>query len=297
MQFKQLETFIEVVRNKSFTTAAENLFVSQPTVSNQVAELERSVGAKLLKRSTREVELTEVGREFLKYAEDILKRRDDLQELVDNFNRPEILHGSITIGASSAPAEYILPKIMADFSKLENNISFELIGADSREIAYKVLEEELEFGIVGSIYKRTGLKYTELMSDRLILIAPTNRDFLEAGQKIPLIRRELGSGTGRELEFFLKQESDLADRLQSIAIMPSNQAVVEAVAAGLGISLVSGIAAKEALESRRVQEIKLSATADEASRQFYLVDKTNRQKSAASEAFRDYLIKSIANLA
>ncbi len=296
MQLKQIEAFLEVVKSNSFTAAAENLFVSQPTISNQVAELERKLKAKLLYRSTREIELTPLGREFFIGAEKLIQQRDELLELVKNFYSTDSVAGTLRIGASSAPAKHLLPQILAGLVQENPELKFTIVDGDSRRIIYDLLNGDIEVAVVGTVYRRAGLEYTEIKEDKLVFIAPPEAPYLKEdqsleleGEKIPFIKREIGSGTGRELELYLRENPELAKRLRSIAELPSNEAVVEAVAAGLGCSIVSEISAREAIAQKRVSKIK--GLQPENQRKFYLVTKNKVEATPLAEVFIQYILK------
>ncbi|MDO5734278.1 MAG: selenium metabolism-associated LysR family transcriptional regulator [Eubacteriales bacterium] len=297
MQFKQLEAFLEVVKHKSFTLAAERLFLSQPTISTQISELEKTLGAKLFARSTREVELTPLGEDFANGAAKLLQLRDELLENARNYYSEEGLRGTVRIGASTAPAKHLLPRWLAGMSENYPGLRFVLTEKDSREVIFSLLANEIELGVVGGVYKKRGITYTEICRDRLVFIAPKDAPYLnaqaelkiEAKTKIPFIEREQGSGTRLSTAAFL-QGSELQESLSFCAELSSNEAVVEAVAAGLGCAVVAALAAAEAIEQGRVIAVKNMQPEEE--RSFYLVRRTKGELSPQAKALAEYILSS-----
>ena len=115
IDFRHLETFCRVAEVKSFSRAAEDLFLTQPTVSGHILALEKSLSLRLFDRTGREVRLTQAGEVFLRYASKILTIRKDLLNALSEFSQG--IRGELSLGASTIPGEYLLPKLMGDFKK------------------------------------------------------------------------------------------------------------------------------------------------------------------------------------
>ena len=144
---KHLETFCKVAELESFSRAGEAVYLTQPTVSGHIASLEQSVGLKLFDRLGRRVALTNGGRIFYRYAKEILKLRDEAHNALSEFSH--LIKGRITIGGSTIPGEYFLPRVMGGFHKAVPGITISLIIADSQEIVDLLIAGGIEVGVVG----------------------------------------------------------------------------------------------------------------------------------------------------
>lgn len=116
MEFNQLESFIKVVKFKSFSLAAKELYTTQPTVSNNIKNLEKELNTTLLDRNSKTISLTDSGKLFYKYAVELVNIRDKAKFAIADHDCK--VEGVIEICASSIPEEYILPYVIKDFSKI-----------------------------------------------------------------------------------------------------------------------------------------------------------------------------------
>jgi DNA-binding transcriptional LysR family regulator len=110
MEFKQLQSFVEVVRNRSFTKASQELFISQPTVSMHISQLESELGVRLIIRTTKSIEVTDLGRKLYEYAVNLLAMRDRMIANCSLQNRR-----ILSLGASTIPSAYVLPRVLPEF--------------------------------------------------------------------------------------------------------------------------------------------------------------------------------------
>lgn len=211
MDFKQLQSFISVVRCKSFTEAAEELGISQPTISTHIRILEEELNSRLIVRTAKSFEVTPRGTELFECAQNILKLRDDM---INRWNG----HDSkvIRLGVSTIPSAYILPEILPTFGKSHEDIYFVVTQSDSRGIIDAVHKGSYELGLVGMKTDDEQLVFRKFYQDRLVMIAPVNDYFLEMKdtgsfsleevlQEQPVILREQGSGTGKSASAFLEK--------------------------------------------------------------------------------------------
>lgn len=148
MEFNQLESFLSVIKHKSFSKAAKELYRTQPTISNNISALEKELKVTLLDRKNKTITLTESGRILYKYAAELVNIREEAK--FDILKHENKLEGNIEISASSIPEQYILPYIIKDFIKIYPEISFSIISKDSETITDEILNNNAAFGIVGS---------------------------------------------------------------------------------------------------------------------------------------------------
>ena len=122
MEFNQIETFLSVVKHKSFSKAAKELFLTQPTVSNNIQNLEKELDTTLLDRKSKTITLTDSGKSFYKYAVELINTRDKAK--YDLIRKSSKIEGEMEISASSIPEQYVLPYIIKDFTEKYPKVTF-----------------------------------------------------------------------------------------------------------------------------------------------------------------------------
>src|SRR5713226_868843 len=170
MDFDQLETFLEVARNASFSRAAEKRFRTQPAISSQIRSLEDEVGAKLFDRSGGKVSLTAAGKAFQKYTQDTVDARKAM--LTSLAEMEHVPRGAITVGANEGTCLHILPEVFADFKKRYPDVSVNIKRADYARILESVTDNSVDFGVVSLPVKDNRLTVVLIHQDELVIIAP-----------------------------------------------------------------------------------------------------------------------------
>ncbi|MBE0617433.1 MAG: LysR family transcriptional regulator, partial [Proteobacteria bacterium] len=180
MNFRHLEAFVQVAAQGGFTRAAEALYLTQPTVSGQVKELEQELGVALFDRLPRAVELTEAGRLLLPEARMILEARNRLLEQSSSYLG--LLWGTLRVHASTIPGEYLLPSRLAAFKRAHPEVRVRLHVASSAQVLDAVGAGEAALGVVGRLGEAAGLSNAPLWTDRILLYAAPSlgRDRLES---------------------------------------------------------------------------------------------------------------------
>ena len=169
MEFRQLEAFVNAVKYKSFSKAADATFLTQPTISTHVGNLEAELGVRLLNRKGREISLTHEGQEFYSYAMELLNTRERAINQLHSFSKE--LEGILEIQTSSIPGHSFLPKLMEEFHKNNPKIRFYVEQTDSRTVNDNLLSQRGEIGFTG--YKGSqGLIYEPVFYDEMVLITP-----------------------------------------------------------------------------------------------------------------------------
>ena len=149
MDFRQIEAFIEVVKLTSFSKAAVELHISQPSVSTYINSLEKELNSILINRSTKVLSTTLAGERFLEHAKKMMSLKNESIKMLKTLS--ENVSGEIRILASSVPALYILPQIFAEFNKLHPSISFIMTQADTSEVVQGIAVHKADLGFAGSI--------------------------------------------------------------------------------------------------------------------------------------------------
>ena len=209
MDIKELEAFVYVVENCSFSRAAELLHLTQPTISSHVSALERKLNIKLIVRTTKETYPSDAGKLLYKYAKEILQVRENAAIALRNFSQE--MKGTISIAASTVPSQYYLPHLLQDFRARYPDITFNIQMEDSPKVVELVATRSVEIGFCGTMVASHKCVYQDFASDPMVLITPNTEKYQAfAGKPFPIeqlkeetfISREKGSGTyqaGKEL--------------------------------------------------------------------------------------------------
>lgn len=293
MDFKQIEAFVSVAKNKSFSKGAEKIFLTQPTVSSHISSLEKELKVTLLKRNGREVTLTEEGKIFLKYAEELLNLRSKAVQNLQEFTGK--ISGSLVISASTIPSYYILPDIISSFKEKYKDVNFHIKTGDSKTVTKNLLEETCEIGFSGAQLEKK-LCYEEIAKDELVFIAANNQRFSDINGeieirdllKLPFIIRESGSGTREIFEKGLKDLGVSINQLNITMEMDSLEGIKEAVKKGLGITVLSKFAVKDELEYNKIKAFKLKEI--DFQRYIYLVTNPRNPLTPLAKTFREHVI-------
>ena len=266
MNLKQLEAFVRVAETKSFSTAAKMLFLTQPTVSAHIASLERELNTCLLIRNTKGVALSEAGKELYAYAEQMLELE---QKIRVRFGLTGRQSGSVLrIAASTIPSQYLLPDIMARFRKEYPEEQLKLFETDSSGVVEMILSHKADVGFTGTVLERGSCTYIPFYQDELVILTPAaeryrarkDADIASWIPEEPVILREEGSGTRKEALRLLAQTGIDITRLNVAAMMENQETIKRSVSSGMGISILSKLAAREEIDSGKLLAFPLGET-------------------------------------
>ena len=259
MELKQLRSFAAVVRWRSFTRAAEALYLSQPTISAHVRQLEEELHTRLILRATKRLTVTAKGRELYQYAETIL----DLHERMVRCCTGEDAR-SIRLGASTIPAAYLLPELLPAYRARRPEVRVEVVQSDSLGVIRGLLDGRLDVGLTGMPAQEEHLLSLPFYQDRMVLITPVNEHFLSLRREeappmerlldAPFLLREEGSGSRWRGDRLLEQLGVREGELRVAARASDQETIKNLVACGLGVSILSERAARPLVESGRVLE-------------------------------------------
>lgn len=296
MEFNQLESFISVVKHNSFSSAAKELYITQPTVSNNIQNLEKELNATLLNRNSKLITLTDAGKIFYKYAVEMINIRDNARFEISEHSKN--IEGEIEITASSIPEQYMLPYIIKDFLNMYPKVSFSMNQRNSKSIIDEIIEGKLNFGIVGAKYHSEMLEYFDFYEDELMLCVPNNEKYsysnydevdIDMLYSEKLIFRKKGSGTRKLIEQSLSSKDISIDDLNIVSYIDSNEMIKKMIELGLGVSFISNIAVKNEVNLGLIKTLKIKDL--NMKRNFYFVYSKNRVLSPVVVAFKDFLTK------
>jgi DNA-binding transcriptional LysR family regulator len=292
MEIRQLKVFCAVVEKGSFSQAAEMLSLTQPTVSFQIASLEKELGTKLLDRSGREVTVTKVGEVLYQYSSRILRLTEEVRQAITEVQG--LLKGELIMAASTIPGEHILPAILPKFREEYPGIKIALMITDTRGVIRKVMENEVEIGAVGAKEKNEKLVFTKFATDKLVLIVvPHNRWLkqdiitLEELRGVPFISRESGSGTRVIMKRGLEDMGIGEEELNIVMELGSTTAVKKAVEYGAGVSFVSEKAVENEIKLGLLKKVPVRGL--QLNRDFFLVYKRQKTISPLGSAFLQFI--------
>ncbi|MBU8914433.1 selenium metabolism-associated LysR family transcriptional regulator [Neobacillus sp. 114] len=286
MDLHQLYVFTKVVEHKSFSKAAEDIFLSQSTVSSHIQALEKTLNVQLFDRVGRESILTPHGERLYQWALKLLLLKD--QALMDLKQGMTELRGMIRVAASSVPGQFLLPKMVKRFREDYENAMFHISQSSSKNVVEKVLNGSVEVGVLGEKYESDKLHYIPLLKEKLVLISANERNITEPVKiqeilKFPFIMRNTDSGTNAILERVLKKHKISKDKLNTIAYTDSSQSLIQFVIQDIGISIISEIAAREYASQNRLKMYEIPGFDEE--RYFYLTYNIHKTQSILAKLF------------
>ena len=250
MNIKQLEAFVRIVKNKSFSQTAKELYLTQPTVSSYISSLEEDLGVQLFTRTTKEVHTTSEGEQIYLYAKDIVNLSNKIRNAFKEEPKDDI--NEIVISSSSIPGQYLLPGMLANFSKRFPNTEFRIHETDSKGAVTDVAEHRADIGFCGTIIPKTACTFLPFYEDELILVTPNTPYYQKMKEsndlaflsKADFVMREQGSGTKQEALKILQQNGLKIEDMKVVARFGNTGAVMLSVKEGVGVAVVSKLAAR-----------------------------------------------------
>lgn len=292
MKISSLRHFIKLTEYESFSKLAEDLPISQSTLSHQINQIEKHLGdITLIDRTTRSFELTRPGEIFLEYARKIVNIFDQCEQELKAFSQKE----EIKITASTLPGSHILPKYIARFRNTFPNIDFKIQINNSQKSLNLLTKRNADFAGVGSFMnqKMDDFDYLKLVDDNLVLVCRSDHELVDKKDEItlqdilsyPFIAREKGSGTRNVIEnqFFEHQKLNVALE------MNDNDSIISAVSDSNYISILSEIIARKAEDAGLLKIIELKNNPTVVSREIYLIKLKNMELTPLQEKFWKYL--------
>ncbi len=287
---KQLQTFIEVAREKSVSRAAERLFVTQPAVSMQLRQLEEAFGLSLIEPVGRNIQLTHAGHEFLIHAIAALGKLKDLEaSMAEHVGAKK---GRIELGIVST-AKYFVPMLLVRFSKLMPGIDIALRIDNRDNILGMLARNELDLVVMGRAPANLDCEATPFASNPLSIVAPPDHPLVRRKRMAfdilkdhPFVVREQGSGTRAAMERLFEQyEIPIKVAME----MPSNETIKQAVMAGMGLSFLSMRTVRHELAAGHLALLDISGMPIVG--RWYVTHLSQKKLSPAAQSFKKFLIE------
>lgn len=299
MDFHQLRVFVEVVKQKSFSRAAENIFLSQPTVSAHIKVLENEVGVPLLDRSQRQPVPTAAGKVLFQYAQQLLSLKEETLSTIQQ--EYQVVKGHLQLAASSVPGTYYLPGMLLFFRNQYPEVTFSVMLRDTKQVLQSIREFTFDLGFIGEPGNREEVHQIKLTDDELILITPPGTALprengelngtdlpytgLQHCLEMPFILREPGSATRTVFEKAFKKTLGKTRGLNIIAYLEGLEAIKEAVKKGLGATVISKKAVEHELQQGSLEGYRIKGLNLE--RSFFLIYSKKRILTPLGQAFVD----------
>lgn len=294
INYKHLLAFVTVVRKKSFTLAAKELYMTQPAVSWQIKNLENEIDLILIERKERGTKLTDAGKQFYMYAEKIIKAHEQLIEEMKQLKCME--KGKLMVGASTVPGEYILPAYMSSFKENFPATEVSVVTGSSEEILESLMAEDIHLGVVGMKIEDSRIESRPFKKDKMVLIARNGHPLADGEKKslknlldYPLIVRERGSGSRKILEEALEKKGMRLKNFQVLTELSGSRAAVTGVKHSNALAYVSSLVARDSIALEDVSEVVVPELA--VNRQIFLIYNKLKTLSPLSETFLTFMLK------
>ncbi|WP_040207439.1 LysR substrate-binding domain-containing protein [Neobacillus jeddahensis] len=280
-----MKVFVTVIEQKNFTRAAEMLNISQPNVSLHIRNLENELGAKLIHRSPKLVQITEAGEILYRHAKRILLHFEEAKHEINDLR--DIVTGKIRVGASFTIGEYILPKVLAVYASQYPLVDVQIIISNTTEVLDGIRANQLDIGLIEGQNNDQDLQIEPFMEDDMVVVVPPGHplSLMKRLEKDMLqnqiwIFREIGSGTRTYMDQFI---SDLDLTIKRSFVFSSNQGVKEAVKAGLGMALLSKWVVEREIQTNEL--LSLPIKNKKITRPFSIVQNKKSDESKAINMF------------
>jgi DNA-binding transcriptional LysR family regulator len=290
MDLDQLHTFLEIVRLKSFSKAAQSCFRTQPAVSAQVRQLETELNAPLFERLGTKIALTPAGQIFAEYAEQILNLRRTAQNAINELERTP--RGELLIAANEATCIYVLPLVFSEYKKQFPNVQILVDRSYGARVVEAVLDNQADFGITQLPVEEKRLQVVKIHSDEIKVLVPAGHPLAQHTQVLPedlvpypLLLPKTGTTRRRLNAWLAAVEDDLNISME----LDSTEMIKRFVAAGLGVSFLAGTHCRDEVAAGKLAAISLGP--EPMVRQLALIYRKDKALSKAALGFIEVTLK------
>ncbi len=284
MDLDQLHTFLEIVRLKSFSKAAQSCYRTQPAVSAQVRQLEQELNTSLFERLGTKIALTSAGRIFAEYAEQILELRRRAQDAINELER--VPRGELVIAATEATCIHVLPGVFSEYKKRFPNVQMLIDRSYGPRVVEAIVDNQADFGFTQIPVKEKRVEVVKVHSDEIKLIVPATHVFAQRKSVVPndlighaLLLPKSGGTKSRLMAWLEPVEEDLRISME----LDSTEMIKRFVVAGLGVGFVAGAHCREEIAAGRLAAISLGP--DPMLRQVGLIYRKDKALSKAALGF------------
>jgi DNA-binding transcriptional LysR family regulator len=288
----KLQAFLYAAQHQSFSEAARQLNLTQPTISHHIKGLEQALGVELFDRTGPKLRLTEAGRLLLPWARKLVHESIEMRQMMASLH--EHAAGHIRIACSTTTGKYILPLFAARFRVQHPNVRVSVLACTQENVVPRLLQEDADLGVVS--YDACGgeCDCQEFFTDHIALIASSRHPWAERQSidpaellEVPFILREATSGTRRVMLAELGKHDITLDDMNIFLEIGNAEAIVKTVEADYGVSFVSRLAASWAFKQGTVAQIPIAGV--DLRRQIYMIRSDKYYANRAIEAFWSFV--------
>ncbi len=296
LTLRQLRVYEAVAHHLSYSRAAKALHLTQPAVSMQIKQLEESVGLALFEQLGKKIYLTEAGKEFSRYCRNILDQLAEMENVLEEMKG--IDRGKLSISVATT-ASHFATQLLAEFCKRYPKVSVSLDVTNREYLLNHLAQNDMDMVVMGKPPEGLDLDMTSFMENPLVIIAAVNHPLVHT-PNIPLDRlqqetflvREQGSGTRIAMERYFGEHNV---KLTTGSEMSTNEAIKQAVQAGMGLGILSLHTLSLELEAQRL--VVLDVQSFPIMRDWYVVHRTGKRLSATAQMFKEFLLNEGAQIA
>lgn len=295
MDLDQLHTFLEIVRLKSFSKAAQTCFRTQPAISAQVRQLEQELNTTLFERLGTRIALTTAGKIFAEYAEQILELRKRAQDAINELEKTP--RGELVIAANEATCIYVLPEVFSEFKSQYPNVQLLVDRSYGAKVVQAVQENLADFGVTQLPVQEKKLQVVKVFADEIVLLTPpghrlAERPYVTPADLLgePMLLPKSGTTRARLNQWLENLESELQISME----LDSSEMLKRFVMAGLGLSFTASSHVLEEVRERRLEAVRLGPEPME--RRLGLIYRKDKALSKAAMGFIQVMLDKAGNL-
>lgn len=293
---RQLQVFEAVARHLNFTRAAEELFLTQPAVSMQIKQLEEQLGQPLFEQIGKKIHLTDPGQEVYRYSQSISRQLDEMEKVLEEMKGLQL--GRLTLAVAST-ANYFLPTLLGVFNQRYQGVTVDIEVTNRENLLKALAANTIDFAIMGQPPDGLGLVASAFLDNPLVVLAAPDHPLATQHDIAPerlaqetFIQREPGSGTRAAHERFFAEHGGIT--FSKTMEMNSNEAIKQAVQAGLGIGVLSIHTMEVELMLERLAVLDVSGFP--IMRHWYIVHREGKRFTAIAQAFKEFVLNEAAAL-
>jgi DNA-binding transcriptional LysR family regulator len=295
LTLRQLHVFEMTARHLSHSRAAKVLYMTQPAVSMQLKQLEQNLGLALFEQVGKQLYLTEAGRELLHYSRSIIQQLTEMRSVLDQMKGLD--RGKLDLSVVNT-ANYFTPQLLARFCQQHPNIQIILHVANRDAVLKKLADNSTDLAIMGQTPDDADISAESFLDNPLVVIAAPNHPlarlkrvkFTQLADE-PFLTREVGSGTRSAMERVFAQHHIQPHISME---METNEAIKQAVRAGMGLGILSLHSIELELETKRL--VMLNVEHFPLLRHWFVAHRSAKRLSSAAQAFKEFLLKDASQI-
>lgn len=292
LNLESLRIFVTAAETENFSRAAQQLHLSQPSVSQHIQSLEQHLGIDLFERRGRHISLSSAGSAVLPMARSLLHASRQIEEVAVALKGE--VSGHLTIGCSTASGKYVLPRLLAGYRAEHPHVRATVKVGSRVQVVEWLLTGEVNLGVTSDRIQRSGLHYRRFFEDEIVLIVPSDHPWARRSRLEPqelyeerFILREAGSGTQSALVEGLDQIGIDVDQLETVLVLDNSEAIVMAVEEKIGLAFVSRMTVERYGAKDRVKIVPVRGL--QMMRLLYLVNTSQVPQPTTLGAFLHYV--------